>query len=288
VAAALLWRSVVPAFVIITTADLPEAYFLAAFLESRGQPFALVNIVARTLLSQLRVLARLRRNRGTRYLADLLLARAMDLLQARRPRPPGPRSTAFPEIQSSVIEALRRRHPCLDCRDPHASQVVDFIRTFGPDYMLLAGSPILRPGVFGLARKATLNRHLGLVPEFRGSDCTMWALALDRPECVGYSIHLVNERVDGGDVIVRRPLPLQGDRSLGDYLRRLQRQASTDFVEVLDELIDGLPIAPTTQQGKGQYYPPAGWSVRRQAQRTFARLVDQTLPGDTPLRPLSS
>lgn len=278
-----------PGFVILTTADLPEAYFLAAFLEARGQRLAMVNVAARGVGRQLAVLARLRRNRGTVYLADVLLARAVDLI-----RPPThrrgalPRLTAFPEVDAELTRRVRLHHPHLECRDPHESRVVEFLREFGPDYLLLAGSPILRPSVFGLARRATLNRHLGLVPEFRGSDCWLWALALDRPESVGFSIHVVSERVDAGDVIVRRAVPVGDERSLDGYLRRLQRQASNAFVEVLDGVLQGAPLPRVSQTGTGRYFPPAGWSVRRRAQRNFARLIQGVSPQDAPLRPLTS
>jgi folate-dependent phosphoribosylglycinamide formyltransferase PurN len=280
----------VPAFLILTTTDLPEAYFLAAFLESRAQRFAMVNIVARPLASRLGVLARLRRNRGTLYVADLLLARAMDLMPASALRKRAQqRLTAFPEIDARLVHRVRHHHPRLDCRDPHESHVIDFIRDFGPDYLLLAGAPILRPSVFGLARQAALNRHLGLVPDFRGSDCTVWAFALDRPESVGYSIHVVSERVDAGDVIVRRPVPVSGERSLDAYLRRLQREASIGFVEVIDQVLRGAALPRVSQNGHGRHYPPAGWSVRRQAQRAFAGMAARgPAAHDAPLRPLTS
>jgi folate-dependent phosphoribosylglycinamide formyltransferase PurN len=278
----------VPAFLILTTADLPEAYFLASFLQSRGQRFAMVNVTGRRVSRQIGVLARLRRKRGTRYLLDVLLARAADLALAPGHRRPGPRPTAFPEVDARFIRHVRLRHPHLECRDPHASDALDFVREFGPDYLLLAGSPILRPSVFGLARQATLNRHLGLVPEFRGSDCMVWALALDRPEAVGYSIHVVNERVDAGDVILRQPVPRRDERSLGEYLRRLQREASMGFVEVIDRILLGGPLPRVSQTGPGQYFPPAGWSIRRRARRNLARLARQASPESVPLQPRPS
>jgi folate-dependent phosphoribosylglycinamide formyltransferase PurN len=261
-------------FVIVTSADLPEAYFLADFLASRGQRFAIVNIVGRPLSSQLRVLARLQRNRGAWYLADLLLARLMDLLRApvdRRRVARGLR--AFPDIDASVVHRIRTSYPCLDCRDPHAALVLDFVRTFGPEYLLLAGAPVLRPSLYGLARRTALNRHLGLVPEFRGSDCTLWAFALDRPERAGYSIHVVNERVDAGDVVLRRPVPVGNESSLTEYLWRLQHEASSGFVDIIDGLLNGAPLPRVAQEGGGRHFPPAGWSIRRRAERNFARLV---------------
>jgi folate-dependent phosphoribosylglycinamide formyltransferase PurN len=264
----------VPSFAILTTTDLPEAYFLAHFLEARGERFAMVNVAARGLRNQLAVLARLRRNRGNAYLADLLLARAAELMRPPPHRRDGVRRlTAFPEIDVEFIRHARRDHPHLECRDPHDGKVLDFLRSFGPDYLLLAGAPILKPAVFGLAREATLNRHLGLVPEFRGSDCMLWALALDRPESVGFSIHVVSERVDAGDLVVRRPVPIGGEPTFDGYLRRLQREASEAFVEVLDGILKGSPLPRVAQTGTGRYFPPAGWSVRRRARRNFARAL---------------
>jgi len=285
----------VPGFVIVTTANLPEAYFLAAFLESRAQRLAMVNIVARPVSSRLGVLARLRRNRGTLYLADLLLARTIVLVQGAASRQRVAQGAgAFPEVDARFMHHIQSHYPRLDCRDPHADDVLAFVRGFRPDYLLLAGSPILRPSLYGLARHAALNRHLGLAPDFRGSDCAVWAFALDRPESAGYTIHVVEQRVDAGDVIVRRPVSVRDEPTLGDFFRRLQREASTGFVEVIETLIQGAALPRVTQNGKGRYFPPAGWSIRRQADRNYARAVARRRsaafspiesPDETPVSP---
>ena len=232
----------------------------------------MINILGRPVMTQVKILARLRRNRGNSYLADLLLARAMDVLNTRaRRRDARNGVTSFPEVDGRLIHRMRHDHPFLTCVDPHAPHVLDFIRDFEPDYMLLAGAPVLKESVFSLARIATLNRHLGLVPDFRGSDCALWAFALDRPECAGYSVHVVNQRVDGGDVLLRRPVPPREEPSLARYLGRLQREASDGFMQVIDSLLRGVPLTPIVQTSKGQYFPPAGWTVRRRAERNFAR-----------------
>ena len=274
-------------FVILTTADLPEAYFLGAFLESHDQPFGLVNIVARPLRDQIRVLTRLSRKRGLACVGDVVVARLVDALLLTVHRKQLRQAVrAFPEVTPNLVRGLRARHPHLECHDPHDEEVLAFVRGLAPDYILLAGAPILRPSFFGLARRATLNRHLGLLPDFRGSDCAVWAFALGRPECAGYSIHVVNERVDGGDVVVRRPLPANGDATLEDYLRHLRREASNAFVGVIGRLLEGAPLRPLAQARSGQYFPPAGWSVQRRAVRNYARLAVRpasqgtTLPTD--------
>ena len=244
-------------FVIVTTGDLPEAYFLARFRESRAQHFAMVNVVARPLADQIRVLKRLRRNRGNVYLADLLLDRADSWVHGRFNRQP-PGQGAFPEVDAAFVRHIRSHYPHLDCGDPHASHVLDFVRSHEPDYLLLAGAQIIRPELYRLGREGALNRHLGLLPEFRGSDCPIWAFALQRPDCSGYSIHRVVEKVDAGDVLLRQTVALRDEPTLGEYLRRLQREASEGFIGVIEQILEGVELPPTPQNGGGRYYPPAG------------------------------
>ncbi len=255
-----------PSFLILTTENLREAYFLAAFLEARGATFAIVNVRGRPLAEQVRIFRRLRRNRGSRYVVDLLAARAMRRLLPRR----GP--GAFPEIDEVRIAALRARWPTMDCRDPHDPDVLGFVSRFAPDYILLAGAPVLRSSFFGLARRAALNRHLSLLPGFRGSDCPLWALAQNRPDRLGYTIHLVTDQVDRGHVVVRRHVPV-GEPDLGAYMRRLQRAASEGFIEVLGRLLHDEPLVTVPQEEAGPYFPPAGWTIMRRAARAYERLV---------------
>jgi folate-dependent phosphoribosylglycinamide formyltransferase PurN len=266
----------VSSFVIVTTGDLPEAYFLAMFLESRAQRLAMVNIVARPVADQLRVLRRLRRNRGSAYIADLLLARAAHWLAGRARRPHG--QGAFPEVDAAFVRHIRADHPHLDCTDPHAEPVLDFVRRADPDYLLLAGAQIIRPVLYQLGRQGALNRHLGLLPEFRGSDCPIWAFALQQPDCSGYSIHRVVEKVDAGDLLLRQPVAVRDEPTLGGYLRRLQREASEGFVGVIDQILQGVRLPPVPQNGGGRYFPPAPWSTRRRAEQVYGNLIDRPLP----------
>ena len=259
-------------FLIVTAGDLPEAYFLAACLALRARRFAMINVL-RPAASHLRALARLRRTRGLLYVADLLLARLVDLplvAAYRRFAPPG--VGAFPEVDARLVQRIRADHPHLDCADPHAPEALDFVRAFAPDYILLAGCPILKPTFYGLARRGALNRHLGVLPDLRGSDCPIWAFALDHPESAGYSIHVVNERVDAGDVLLRRRVPV-GEPSLPRYLKRLRREASKGFVEIIDNLLHGMPLPREAQNGAGRYCPPAGLITKLRAQHNYARLL---------------
>lgn len=255
-----------PSFLVVTTRDLPEAYFLARFLETRGQRLGILNITGRPLTGVLAVMRRLARNRGWPYVLDLLAARVVGAL---------PRSTpgaGFDDVvDAAAIARLKARWPCHEHLDPHAPETLAFVAAFAPDWILLAGAPVLKPSLYELAREGALNRHLGLLPAYRGSDCPIWALAADAPDDVGFSIHFVTERVDAGDVVLRRRVPMPPGATLDAYLQLVQRQASEAFLDVLDAIIRGQPLPRAAQTGPGTYYPPAPLSAQRRARHNLAR-----------------
>jgi folate-dependent phosphoribosylglycinamide formyltransferase PurN len=254
-------------FLILTTWDLPEAYFLAASLEAREQRIGVINIAGRPFGTTLRVLRRLRRNRGTLYLADLLLARLF------RKRYMPATVLPFPEIDAEAIAGIKRRWPAHTCVDPHAPATMQFVRDFDPDYMLLAGTPVLKPALYTLARHGAFNRHLGMLPEYRGSDCPVWALALNDAQHVGFTIHRVAEKVDAGDIVHLEHVPLEPGESFVGYLARFQRRASEAFVSVLDRVVSDAPVDARQQSVRGRFFPPAGLRAVRRARKNFDRLT---------------
>jgi folate-dependent phosphoribosylglycinamide formyltransferase PurN len=254
-------------FLILTTWDLPEAYFAAAALRAKGQRVGVVNITGRPFATTLRVLRRLRRNRGTLYLADLFLAR---LFRTRyMPKTVMP----FPELDADAIAAIKRGCVTHTCLDPHADATMQFVRDFDPDYMLLAGTPVLKPSLYTLARYGAFNRHLGMLPEYKGSDCPVWTFASNDPEHAGFTIHRVAEKVDAGDVVHLEHVPVLAGESFVDYLARFQRRASDALVTVLDRLVAGAPIETRPQFARGTFFPPAGLRAMRRARKNFDRLA---------------
>ncbi|HAZ14525.1 MAG: hypothetical protein A2X86_15450 [Bdellovibrionales bacterium GWA2_49_15] len=66
-------------------------------------------------------------------------------------------------------------------------------------------------------RLGCLNIHHGLLPEYRGTLCDLYALSQGRP--AGFSIHHMVEKVDAG-VLYKRCEVSQGDKNYQEYLKR--------------------------------------------------------------------
>jgi methionyl-tRNA formyltransferase len=77
----------------------------------------------------------------------------------------------------------------------------DFLMKQDPDVIIVFGTRLLKSQVFGMARKGTINLHLGITPWYRGENSLFWALYNGEPEKVGVTVHFVDEDLDTGPII---------------------------------------------------------------------------------------
>jgi folate-dependent phosphoribosylglycinamide formyltransferase PurN len=253
-----------PSFLIVTTKNLPEAYFLADFLLKKNQPVAILNIRRRSLSQALRVAHRLLRNRGFLYILDLAVGKLLrSLFQS-------PTVVPFPEIDAGRVTSIQRQIRFAETDDPHGEMALGFVRGVAPDYLLLAGAPVLKASILNLARRETFNRHLGLAPGYRGSDCPLWAMRAGEFDQLGFTIQSVTNVVDGGPILIARTVVPPPHMDLSTYLAHLARVASEAFATLLSSLADGALVSGTPQRNGGRYYPPAGLSTLWSAHRHFA------------------
>jgi len=90
----------------------------------------------------------------------------------------------------------------------HADTTLSLVRDFAPELGLSMAAPILRESLFSIPRRGTLNLHKGKLPQYRGMPPAFWELWHDEQE-IGCTIHLVDARLDTGDVIASSCVPRQ-------------------------------------------------------------------------------
>jgi methionyl-tRNA formyltransferase len=126
-----------------------------------------------------------------------------------------------------------------------------------------------------------VNLHGGLSPEYRGADCTFWALYNGEPEKVGCTLHLINAGIDTGALIAHvSPEVKDGDDELTLFWRAVRESAEV-YPEAIRRLADG-GIAPVAQAHKGRLYQVKDrtWKAEREFSDRLpgGRLRGVTLP----------
>jgi len=138
---------------------------------------------------------------------------------------------------------------------PHINHpdVLSIVDKHNPDLIAVFGTSLIRGELLERGRLGIVNLHGGLSPEYRGADCTFWALYNKEPEKVGCTIHYINAGIDTGDLIAHvSPEIKETDDELTLFWRAV-RDSSSIYTELLDRLEQGERFG-TTQTSKGRLY----------------------------------
>jgi folate-dependent phosphoribosylglycinamide formyltransferase PurN len=152
------------------------------------------------------------------------------------------------------------------------ADVAQAVQRLAPDVVAVFGTSLIRPPLLGQGRLGMLNLHGGLSPDYRGADCTFWALYNGEPEKVGCTLHFINAGIDTGALIAHVcPQVRDGDDELQLFWRAV-RDGAEVYVEAIERLVRGEPLG-RLQERKGRLYQVKDrtWA----AEREFAR----RLPG---------
>lgn len=182
------------------------------------------------------------------------------------------------EVPPTFTELLAE-HPTVErVQVPHhnAPECADVLERAAPELIVLGGTRIIKPHVFEVATRGTLNAHPGLLPEVRGSASVAWAIHLDVP--VGCTCHFIEAGIDTGPVVGRRTI----DVHRGDTYEKLCHATISLSAALMREALEahargalrGDP-QPAGGEALRNMAPEMVEDVRRKlAQGRYAHLVD--------------
>lgn len=120
--------------------------------------------------------------------------------------------------------------------DYHSADSLDKIREANADLGIVFGTNIIKESVFGIPKLGSINLHQGLAPYYRGGPPVFWELFNDEKE-VGLTVHFVATKVDTGDIVLQKTVPLAYDFSYGDdfqaFIDDYRQRLRTDCAEMV-------------------------------------------------------
>jgi methionyl-tRNA formyltransferase len=109
-----------------------------------------------------------------------------------------------------------------------------------------------------------VNFHNSLFPRHRGRNAATWAIFSQDKEA-GITWHQVKPKVDTGEVITERPIPIGADTTAMDLTAQMLAAAAQAFRDILPGLLAGAYSAQTVSRTDGASYhrstevPNGGW-----------------------------
>jgi methionyl-tRNA formyltransferase len=199
---------------------------------------------------------------------DNLFRKAWRWLRDRR------RYAGNPEAKFFFPEsAPRLDQPELLREVPHINhpEVVNLARELNPDLICVFGTSLIRGELLKEGRLGIVNLHGGLSPEYRGADCTFWALYNGEPEKIGCTLHYIDAGIDTGRLIAHiSPEVREGDSELVLFWRAVKDSAAV-YAEAVARLAQGEELG-AVQRGKGHLYQVKDRGLRHE--RVLAKRLE--------------
>ena len=138
---------------------------------------------------------------------------------------------------------------------PHINHpdVLQFADQLEPDLIAVFGTSLIRGDLLKKGRLGIVNLHGGLSPEYRGADCTFWALYNAEPEKIGCTLHYIDAGIDTGRLIAHISPELRPDDDELTLFWRAVKESAGVYAELMQRLAGGESLG-VVQRDKGHLY----------------------------------
>ncbi len=159
------------------------------------------------------------------------------------------------------IEALAaaRGIPYRRIGEPNEPAVVAELARLAPDVLVSVACPyILKQAVLRIPGKTSINLHHAPLPRYKGMMPTFWQM-FHGERTVGLSVHVINERLDDGAVLLRDAMPIREGETLHRLIRRSKQAGGEAVARVLRQIEDGsaAPMPPLAAEPSSYTFPNA-------------------------------
>ena len=134
------------------------------------------------------------------------------------------------------------------------AEFLEFVRNLEPDILISVACPKIFPeSILDIPRLGCINVHCSLLPKGRGLDPGFWPLALGHTE-TGITIHYMDDKIDNGDIISQKTIPIHPNDSVESLYRRIARVSTNLIVNSLDEIEKGTAVRFPNRKDEATYY----------------------------------
>ena len=121
--------------------------------------------------------------------------------------------------------------------DYNDQNVLAFVKKHQTDVTLISNTGIISGKFLEICTIGLVNIHPGLLPEYRGIDVLYWQLY--KFDTVGTTVHIVDEGVDTGPIIKKKPIKFKGDQNIKEIADIVHFEGIKLFAECLDDFASG-------------------------------------------------
>jgi methionyl-tRNA formyltransferase len=221
-------------------------YILRDLIDAEMAPCAIfIGSTRSTIKYRYRSIIRYSRKNGARETANRIIYRAFkrkDVLQDQEGKLP----------RDLCTQAQQHGIPLVRFANINSTQMVQALRSFQPDFLVLGGAPLLKRVVLDVPQYGVINTHPAKLPEIRGIDVVGWSILEKIP--LGLSVFFVDEGIDTGPLLYFHEVSNSSGLNLEQIEQKLQSQAGIATVQAIEGFLLGKLTPIGQRKGDGKLY----------------------------------
>jgi phosphoribosylglycinamide formyltransferase-1 len=165
-----------------------------------------------------------------------------------------PEAPGLQKARDLRLPALCLPHRIEPSRLQHEGRVLDALADAEVEWICLAGyMRVLSPSFIARYPARILNVHPSLLPAFPGREAQRQALE-HGVKVSGCTVHLVDEGLDAGPIVVQRAVPVRDDDTVDSLSARILHEEHEAYPEALRRLL----IEPWQVRGRRVVFSSSG------------------------------
>lgn len=144
-------------------------------------------------------------------------------------------------VSPCAVKSAALDHGIGHILQPESVRDPAFVRALAalePDIIVVVAFRILPPEVYGLASMGAFNLHGSLLPAYRGAAPIHRAVMAGETE-TGVTTFFLQEKVDTGQLILQRSMPIGPDETTGDVHDRMMVLGAEAVVDTVRLILEG-------------------------------------------------
>ena len=120
--------------------------------------------------------------------------------------------------------------------NPNSVEFKEFVKKNNTDLIINARTRfIYKSKTLKIPKIAAINIHHGLLPDYRGTMCDLWALLDNRP--TGFTIHVMDKKIDNGAIIKKIQTSTSGDAIRLNFASLIKESSKIEGLEMANTIL---------------------------------------------------
>jgi Formyl transferase len=163
-------------------------------------------------------------------------------------------------LEAATVYRARLGHLARDVEDINGPTAVRLLSGLKADVVICLGGPVYRAPLIK-ATPLMLNYHTGISPIYNGAGTIFWTFANRHLHLAGGTLMIMNEVVDGGDILAHYLCPIAADDDPGDLFMKAVIGGTRLYDRFLQHLNSGGPYVSVQQPQPFFNYKGLDWTV---------------------------